>query len=287
ASVRPHEGDVLAALDRERHARQELLVARRDGKALDLDDHATAPRRLQELEAEPLRSPRQERYLLRRPGSLLLQPADVRELRLRLLRLRLLVPEAIAEPLQPRAVGVVPLERLRRVEHPPRPLPPPDVPLPREVRGAPCLELEHGGRRRLEEPAVVGDEDHGGVEADQRSLEPLEPLDVEVVRRFVQEQQIRVAGQRPRERRPRQLATGERLQATVELVLAEPEAAEGGERALAPGVAAGVLQPCLRLGVAAERILGVVAAGPGFLPPPQLLLELDEVARSRERVRPQ
>src|SRR5581483_9554707 len=88
-------------------------------------------------------------------------------------------------------------------------------------------------------------------------------------------------GQRPRERRPRQLATGERLQATVELVLAEPEAAEGGERALAPGVAAGVLQPCLRLGVAAERILGVVAAGHGFLQPPQLLLELDEVARAR------
>ena len=90
---------------------------------------------------------------------LLLQPPDVRELRLRLLRLRLLVAEPVDEALEPRDVGVVALDRLRRVERTRRLLAPPDVPLAREVRRAPGLELEHRRRHRLEEPAVVRDED--------------------------------------------------------------------------------------------------------------------------------
>ena len=195
-------------------------------QSLRLDDVAAAPRRVEELEPEPPRPPRQQRRRLRRSRALLLQPPDLRQLRLRLLGLRLLVAEAVDEALEPRDVGVVARHRLGRVEHPRRLLAPPDVPLPGEVRRAPGVQLQDGGRRRLEEPAVVRDQDHGRVEPDQRPLEPLEPLDVEVVRRLVEQEQVRVACERARERRARQLTAGEGVQPPVELALLEPEPAQ-------------------------------------------------------------
>ena len=51
--VRPDERDVLAALERERDAVQQLLLAGRQREPLDLDDRAAAARRVEELEAEP------------------------------------------------------------------------------------------------------------------------------------------------------------------------------------------------------------------------------------------
>ena len=203
---------MLAALDRQRDIVEQVLVARRERQLLDLGHHLSAARRVQELEAEPLRAAREQGELVGGDRLLLLQPPDVRELRLRLLRLRLLVPEPVDEALEPRDVGVVALDRLRRVEHARRLLAPPHVPLAREVGRAAGLELEHRGRHRLEEPAVVRDEDDGCVQPDQRPLEPLEPLDVEMVRRLVEQQQVGIAGQRTRQRRARQLAAGERLE---------------------------------------------------------------------------
>ena len=46
---------------------------------------------------------------------------------------------------------------------------------------------------------------------------------------------------------------------------------------VAPAVTAGVLEPGLRLAVAAERLRRVVAAGHRLLQPAQLALGLDEV----------
>src|SRR5581483_6233469 len=287
AAVRAHEADVLAALDRERDTCEQLLLPGCDRQCLGLDDDPSAARWPQELEAQPFRPPRQERDLLCRPSSLLLQAPDVRQLRLRLLRLRLLVPEAIDEPLEPSDVRVVALDRLRRVEHPRRLLMPPSMPLPREVRRASCFELEHGSRGRLEEPAVVGDEDHGRVEADERPLQPLEPLHVEVVRRLVEQEEVGVPRQRTGERRARQLAAREGVQAPVELVVCEPEPAQRGQRALAPRVPSCVLEPSLRRRVAPQGLLAVRPARHRGLEPAQLLLQLDEVACARERVLPQ
>ncbi len=74
----------------------------------------------------------------------------------------------------------------------------------------PAVELERRRRHRLEEPAVVRDEDHRRVERLQLALEPLEARDVEMVRRLVEQQQVGVAAERARERGARQLAAGER-----------------------------------------------------------------------------
>ena len=66
-----------------------------------------------------------------------------------------------------------------------------------EEARAPRLELEHRRADRLQEPAVVGDEHDRRVERDQRLLEPLERLDVEVVGRLVEQQQVGAASRAP------------------------------------------------------------------------------------------
>ena len=69
------------------------------------------------------------------------------------------------------------------------------------------------------------DEDHGGVQRLQHRLEPLERLDVEVVRRLVEQQQVGLRRERARERRARQLAAREGRERPVEVGIGEAEPA--------------------------------------------------------------
>src|SRR5439155_1067832 len=95
-------------------------------------------------------------------------------------------------------------------------------------------------RDRLEEPAVVRDDHDPSVQRLELAREPLEALDVEVVRGLVEQEQIGIAAERPRERRARQRAAGERLQLAVEMVVvaAEPADQRAQERRLAGTVRA-------------------------------------------------
>src|SRR5262249_44939845 len=137
-----------------------------------LDHGPAAPGWLEEVESKRARPPREERNLAGRLRLLALEPADLGQLRLCLPRLRLLVAEPLDEALEPCDVRRVPLGRLRRRREPLRLLAAPLVPWSREVRRPACLQLEHGRGRRLEEPAVVGDEDDGRVQVAQGLLEP-------------------------------------------------------------------------------------------------------------------
>ena len=121
------------------------------------------------------------------------------------------------------------------------------------------------------------DEHDRGVERLQVRLEPLERLDVEVVGRLVEQQQVGIAGQRPRQRGARELAAGERRQRAVEVRVAEPEPVQRRVDALAPVVAAGVLE--LRLGarVGVERRASSRAVGHRGLERGQLLLEREQL----------
>ena len=92
---------------------------------------------------------------------------------------------------------------------------------------------------------------HRRVERRQLALEPLEALDVEVVRRLVEEQQVGVGRERSRQRGARQLPAGEGVERAVEVVVDEAEAAHDRRGAVAPGPPARVLEAPLRLAVAA------------------------------------
>ncbi len=282
--VRPYESDVLSALDHELGAVEQPLASGRESQPVDLDDGPPRPGRLEKLEAERAASLREVLELPRRLLPLLLEPADLGELRLRLLGFRLLVAEPLDESVQPLDVRADPLHRLRRRLGARRALEAPPVPGAREVEAAPALELEHRGRHRLEEPAVVGDEHDGGIDRRQLALEPFEALDVEMVGRLVEQEQIGVAGERAAERGSGQLAARERRELAVEIVVAEPEAAEHRRRAVAPVPAAGMLEPRLRCAVAAHRRVVVDAARHRLLELAELLLDPDQIGSARQRV---
>ena len=89
----------------------------------------------------------------------------------------------------------------------------------------------------------------------QLALEPLEARHIEVVRWLVEQDQIGVTGQCARERRPRQLPAREGCEPPVEVLVAKAQSPGDRARVVAPGVAAGVLEPCLGARVGGERRL--------------------------------
>ena len=99
----------------------------------------------------------------------------------------------------------------------------------------------------------MGDQGDRRVETDEGLLEPLERLDVEVVGRLVQQQQVGPGRERPRQRGARQLAAGEARQAAVEVVVVKAEPAGDLGGAVTPSVAAVVLQVGLGAGVTVKR----------------------------------
>ena len=261
-----------------------MLASCRDLEPFDLEDGAAAPGWLQEVEAEAAPAAREEGHLVTGLRVLLLESADLGQLGLRLLRLRLLVPEPLHEALESLDVLCHPLGGLLRVSGPLGLLAAPGVPRPRKVRRPAGLELEGCVRRRFEKPTVVRDDDARGVEARQLALEPFEARDVEMVRRLVEEQQVGIPGERSAERRTGQLAARERAEASVQIVVVEPEPTKCRARAVAPVVAACMLEPCLGGRVRGHRLLVVGAPGHRPFQARELLLGRDQVGRAREHV---
>ena len=284
AAVRADERDLLAPVDRQARVFEQHLVARTQSKSLRFHDHAARAGRVEEVEAERLPLAGQRLVRARGARPLSLQPSDLRELGLRLLRLRLLVAEAFHEAFEPSDVHGDPLRGPRCGSRPLGLLATPLVPGAREeVRAAGC-QLEHRGRNGFEEPAVVRDEDHRRVQRLELAFEPLQARDVEVVRRLVQQEQVRVPGQGACERRARELSSGERVEPPVEIRVDETEPSHGGRDPIAPPPAAGVLESCLRRGVVTERCLVVGAARHRLLEPAEIGLEREQVARAGEGV---
>ncbi len=128
------------------------------------------------------------------------------------------------------------------------------------------------------------DENHGRVERLQHALEPLERLDVEVVRGLVEQKEVGLRRERPRERGPRQLSARERRNGAIEVLVGEAETAHDGGRPVAPVVAPGVLEPGLGGRVAPERRRVVLAVRHPTLQRAQLLLDRGEVGGAGEHV---
>ena len=191
---------MLPAFDCEARAFEEDAIADPQVQSVGFDHGTAASRGLQELEAESLAPPGQQVYLALRFRALLLEALDLRQLHLCLARhLLRRCAKAGDEALEALDVAPDPVGALRSCVQTRRLLDSPFVPRAGEVRRASGLELEHGVRDRFEEPAVVGHDHHAGVEGLQLPLEPLEALDVEMVGRLVEEQEVRIAAQRSAE----------------------------------------------------------------------------------------
>ena len=97
-------------------------------------------------------------------------------------------------------------------------------------------------RDRVEQRAVVRDEQHRAGERVERRLERLAALEVEVVRRLVEDEEVRARGDDEREREPPPLAARERADRLLVLLPAREE--EAAEQRSARRAAAGRSRRC-------------------------------------------
>ncbi len=272
-AVGADERHVLAALEPELELVEQLPLPDPQLPVLDLEDHAAGPLGRLEGEAQRLAVARVAR-----------DPVHLVELLLARLGLAGAGAgaEARDEALQRGDLGLLLLDRATQRELARRLLLAPRVPGALEVARAAALELQHRGADRLEEPAVVRHEHDRRVERLQVRLQPLERGDVEVVGRLVEQEQVGIARERAGQRRAGELPAGERGELPVQVLVAEAEAVEGRVDALAPVVAAGVLQAGLRARVRVHH--GEVALGHLLLQLAQAGLEREEVAAAAEHV---
>src|SRR5262249_36284287 len=103
--------------------------------------------------------------------------------------------------------------------------PPPDVVGPTAVVGPdrPVLDREGPMCDRIQERAVVRDQQDSARERLERQLQRLPAFEVEVVGRLVEQQEVRAGGDDQREREPPPLAAGELDDGLVLLLPAREE----------------------------------------------------------------
>ena len=202
--------------------------------------------------------------------------------RLGLARLGRLVAEALHERLHPRDLRLLLVDRAAERHLARRRLAAPLRPGAGEEPPAARLELEDRGADGLQEPAVVRHHDDRRVEREQGLLQPLERLDVEVVRGLVEQEEVGMRPERAGERGARELAAGERGELAVEVVLGEAQAPHHAGGAVAPVPAAGVLESRLGARVGVHDLLVAVRHLHRELR--QVLLERDELRRAGQDV---
>ena len=116
--------------------------------------------------------------------------------------------------------------------------------------GQPAVaQLPDPGDGRIEEGPVVGRDQQRTGPPPQVVLEPLQRVEVEVVRRLVEQQQVRIGDDQAGQRGPGLLAAGHRGRRLRPLGAVEPEAAQRRIHALVQRVAAKDIELVLEVGV--------------------------------------
>ena len=119
-------------------------------------------------------------------------------------------------------------------------------------------KLEDARGDAVEEVSVMrDDQDPAGVILEE-ALEPLDHVDVEVVRRLVEEEEVRLAQERLRQADARLLAAGEMRDVLLKVLLCEAEAEGHAADAALVVVAAEQFEALDDLAVGAHRLLCVV-----------------------------
>ena len=156
-AVGADERHVLAALEPELAVLEQRPAGHLEPRVVELEHHAAGALRGGEAEAE--------RAVVARVALDALHLLQALDARLGLARLGRLVAEALDEALHAGDLALLLLDRLAQRDLARRQLAAPGVPGTREEARPARLQLEHRGADRLQEPAVVGDEDDCRVEA--------------------------------------------------------------------------------------------------------------------------
>ena len=251
-TVHPHHGDAVVLVDGEIEALEHAQIAVAHRHLLEPRHQPAARGRGREREPDlrPLAVEFDALELLQH-----LDPA------LDLGGLGVLGPEAVDETLRPADLALLVGERLLQLLAPRH-----AFPLVERIVAAVVLDLAAGEGegapgQGIEETAVVADQDDAAAERLQVFLDPAQRAEVEVVGRFVQQQQVRFLeqefGQRDAHLPPaRKLGAG-----AVEIVAAETEALQHGLDARADPRGTGLVEAQLEVAHAIEQLQVVGTAG--------------------------
>ena len=260
-TVGADQGDVVPAVEREVDVLVDEVVAVALRDALEAHDGVSRARRRREREAHAL-------VLLGQHDELLADLLDALDALLDLLRLGGLVAEAVDEDFHVRDVallrGTLGLELLEVV-----------LAL-LEVGGVVAgvghehavLERRHVGDAGVHERAVVRDDEDGAVVGREELLEPQHALEIEVVGRLVEQQQVGMAQEELGEGDAHLPSAGELRGGLVELGHGESEAAQDGAGARFQLIAAEALEALAGVAVAVEQRVArrlVLLDGDGML----------------------
>ena len=252
-AVRTDEGDAIAALDVHVDAVEDAPRAVGLGDAAQIEHRAAAlrARRKREVDALALGRDLDRDDLVEH-----LDPA------LDLRRLGRLVAEAIDERLHPRDLVVLIALLLAQPLHPLFALVQVAAVVPGIVGQRAQADVGDARDDGVEEEAIVRDEDDGVRIVGEILLEPVAGLEIEVVRRLVEQQQTGPAEQELGERDAHLPAARERLGRLLHVLLREAEAAQDGVDLQVDAVALEPPEALLQIAVAAEhpRVLGLVRA---------------------------
>ena len=108
-------------------------------------------------------------------------------------------------------------------------------------------DLHHAGTDMVEKVTVVRDDQHAAAVGGQIVFKPGERLHVQVVGRLIQQQQIGLLQQQPRQAQTRLLTAGEGIDVLIILAGLEAQAVEHAGNHALPGVAVRVFKPARQL----------------------------------------
>ena len=203
-----------------------------------------------------------------------------------LARLRRLIAEAVDEALDlGHALGLVACARLEQ-RLPGLALDEEVIVVARvDVHTAP-RQVRDGRDHAVEEVAVVGDEHHAALVRGEEALEPAERLEIQVVGRLVEQQEIGAEQEQARQRRSHAPSAREFGERSMDLVGPEAEPAEDHLGLGLEPIAAQCLEAVLDLAIACRRRAGS-ASGPGHAggEPLELGLEVPHLLEARQRFR--
>ena len=134
----------------------------------------------------------------------------------------------------------------------------------RILEDASRLDLDDAFDHPIEQPAVVADDDHGTVELlGEEVLQPSTAVDVEVVRGFVEEEQVGGLQQEASQPESGLLPTRQRVHGLVEPLVLEPEPVERGVDLVFDGVATERLDPGVERRLPFHQLLEFIRLGRG------------------------
>jgi hypothetical protein len=132
------------------------------------------------------------------------------------------------------------------------------------------VDFERNVRERIQQEAFVGDQKQCALEDLQATLKPFHGGGVEIIRRFVEKQDVRFAEKRSGHAGAHLPAAGEGAHRTLQVLLTEAEALQGGFGAMTHLVAAKMFE----MGLKTPQLVEKLGLGFGVGPLRQLGLDL-------------